>query len=348
MATPALSPDPIFQMLTGFWVSKAMMTAVELDLFTKLAGGRQASVQELQEMLSMESRPVQVFASALASLGLLQKNEGGGEGRFSNSPLAEAFLSAKSPAYMGGIVRMFDERLYKGWDHLTWALANNKPVDAMNGGGVESMFADATKNESVEAMQKFTHAMHGISVGPAMALARAFDFAKCKKMLDVGGGSGVYALQVAKEYPQVEATITDLAPVCKVADEYISRYGFAGRVRTLVVDFFNEDLPKGYDVVFFSHIIHDYDEDKCVALLKKAYASLSEGGSVILSEWMLNDAKTGPAPSALMGLNMMIETNGGRNYSFAEISSMLAKAGFKDMERRPLAGPAELAIGYKR
>lgn len=341
----SLSPEPVFQMMTGFWVSKALMTAVELDLFTKLAGGKQATVQDLQEMLAMESRPAEVFASALASLGLLQKNTGG---EFSNSPLAEAFLSAKSPAYMGGIIRMFDERLYKGWDHLAWSLANNKPVDAMKGGGVESMFADAKKNESIKAMQKFTHAMHGISVGPAMALAKAFDFTKCKKMLDVGGGSGVYALQVAKEYPQVEATVADLAPVCKVADEYILRYGLAGRVKTLVADFFKDDLPKGYDAVFFSHIIHDYDEDKCVALLKKAYASLSDGGAVIISEWMLNDDKTGPVPSALMGLNMMIETNGGRNYSFAEISSMLAKAGFKRMEKRLLAGPAEIAIGYKQ
>ncbi|HVX03445.1 MAG TPA: methyltransferase [Nitrososphaera sp.] len=340
-----LSPDPIFQMLTGFFVSRALMAAVELNLFTKLSGGKQVNAQELQEMLGMERRPVEVFATTLASLGLLQKKED----KFSSSPLADAFLSRKSPAYMGGIIEMFDKRLYNSWSLLTWSLANNKPVDAINGGGAESLFDDAKKNESMEAIKKFTHAMHALSVGPAMALARAFDFTKCKRMLDVGGGSGVYALQVAKEYPQMQATVADLAPVCEVADEYISRYGLAGRVRTHAIDFFKDDLPKEYDVVFLSNVIHDYDEDKCIALLKKAYASISDerGGAVIISEWMLNDDKTGPVPSALMGLNMMIETNGGRNYSFAEVSSMLAKAGFKKMEKRPLAGPAEIAIGYK-
>ncbi|UVS67882.1 acetylserotonin O-methyltransferase [Nitrososphaera viennensis] len=291
----------------------------------------------------MERRPAEVFASTLASLGLLQKN---GD-KFSNSPLAEKFLSSKSPAYMGEVVRMCDEHLYNAWNFLTWSLVNNKPVDAMKGDNAEHIFDDAKKNNSIEAVQKFIHAMHATSVGPAMALARTFDFSRGKRMLDVGGGSGVYALQVAKENPQLQATVADLAPVCKVAYEYISRYGLAGRVKTLAVDFFNEELPKGYDVAFFSNVIHDYDEDKGVTLLKKAHASILDGGAVIISEWMLNDDKTGPALSALMGMNMMLGTSGGQNYSFAEISAMLAKAGFKNMERKPLAGPAELAIGYR-
>jgi cyclopropane fatty-acyl-phospholipid synthase-like methyltransferase len=166
-------------------------------------------------------------------------------------------------------------------------------------------------------------------------------------MIDIGGGSGAYAINVAKEYPNMTATVADLGPVCKVAEQYIAQYGLGSRVKTALFDFWKQDVPKGHDVAFLSHIIHDYDEEKDVTLLKKIHASLNPGGAVIVSEWMLNDEKTGPVPSAMMGLNMIIETNGGRNYSFAEVSEMLKKAGFKNVEKRPLAGPAQIAIGYK-
>ncbi len=337
-----ISPDPVFQMLTGFFASKTLMAAVEMDVFTKL-DGRQVAAQEFQQLLGMESRPAQVFASALAAVGLLEAKNG----RFSNSPVAATFLSKKSPAYMGDFVRMCDERLYKAWDSLSWSLANNKPADVKKGGDAESLFNDAKSDRSIEAMQKFTHAMHGVSIGPAMALAKAFDFSKYKSMIDIGGGSGAYSLQVAKEYPNMTATVADLGPVCKVAEGYIAKYGLSGRIKTALLDFWKQDIPKGHDVAFLSHIIHDYDEEKDVTLLKKIYASLNPGGAVIASEWMLNDEKTGPVPSAMMGMNMIIETNGGRNYSFAEIAGMMKKAGFKNIEKRPLAGPAQIAIGYK-
>jgi predicted O-methyltransferase YrrM len=337
-----ISPDPVFQMLTGFWASKTLMAAVKMDVFTKL-DGKEVSVQEFQQLLGIQSRPAQVFASALASIGLLEAKNG----KFSNSQVAAAFLSQKSPAYMGGFVRMCDERLYKAWDYLSWSLANNRPADVKKGGDAESLFNDAKSDKSVEAMQKFTHAMHGVSIGPAMALAKAFDFTKYKSMIDIGGGSGAYAINVVKEYPNMTATVADLGPVCKVAEQYIAQYGLGSRVKTALFDFWKQDVPKGHDVAFLSHIIHDYDEEKDVTLLKKIHASLNPGGAVIVSEWMLNDEKTGPVPSAMMGLNMIIETNGGRNYSFAEVSEMLKKAGFKNVEKRPLAGPAQIAIGYK-
>jgi 2-polyprenyl-3-methyl-5-hydroxy-6-metoxy-1,4-benzoquinol methylase len=338
----SISPDPVFQILTGFWASKVLMAAVEMDVFTKL-DGMQVTGQELQKLLGMEDRPAQVFASALVSVGLLEARNG----RFSNSQIAATFLSQKSPAYMGGFVRMVDERLYKAWDNLAWSLANNKPVKVKQGGDAESLFNDAKNDKSVQEIQKFTHAMHGVSIGPAMALAKVFDFSKYKSMIDIGGGSGAYAISAAKEYPNMSATVADLAPVCQVADSYISSYGLGSRVKTMPFDFWKQDVPKGHDVAFLSHIIHDYDEEKGIGLLKKIYSSLQPGGAVIISEWMLNDERTGPVPSAMMGLNMIIETNGGKNYSFAEIAEMLKKAGFKNMEKRSLAGPAQIAIGYK-
>lgn len=342
-----ISPEPILQMATGFWVSKALMAAVELEVFTKISG-RQVSIRQLQDILQMQERPAEVFATSLASLGLLQVNTTSGARVYSNSPLSAWFLDKSKSSYMGDIVSMFDKRLYKGWDKLVYALKTNKPVSSEEGGGAEVLFEQAKSDEAIQEMKKFTHSMYGISVGPAMALAKAFDFTKHSKMMDIGGGAGVYCIEVVKAHPSMSAVVFDLEPVCEVAEEYISKANLQDKIKTSPLDFWKQPLPAGYDIAFLSHILHDYDKEKGAFLLKKIHDSLTEDGAVLISEWLINDEMSGPAPSALMGLNMIVETFGGRNYSFAEISEMLAGAGFGRIERRPLAAPAELVIGYKQ
>jgi 3-hydroxy-5-methyl-1-naphthoate 3-O-methyltransferase len=362
------SPDPIFQMLTGFWVSKSLMTAVELEVFTKLAG-KSVNMQQLQKILEMENRPAKVFSTALVSLGLLSKVERRTSSNgnimvandeqteeqndynyyYSNSHLADTFLVKGKPGYMGDIISMFDKRLYKSWDKLNQSLKTNKPIVQEEGGDAESIWNQAKSNQAIEQMKKFTHAMHGLSIGPAMTLTKVFDFSTYNKMMDVGGGSGVYSIQVVKENPNMHAVILDVNAVCQVANGYIERFNLQDKIQTQPLDFFKEDLPEGCDLALLSHILHDHSEEKGRLLLKKIYDSLVTGkkGAVIISEWLLNDEKTGPQASALMGLNMIVETTGGRNYSFVEISEMLMGAGFNDIEKRPLAGPAEIVIGYK-
>jgi SAM-dependent methyltransferase len=347
-ANTPISPDAIFQIATGFWASKALMAAVELELFTKLSGGKQMTLKELQQTLEMEERPTDVFASALASLGLLQvTKKKDGERLFANSPVSEIFLDKSKDSYMGDIISMFDKRLYKAWDKLVGSLKSNKPVNPADGGGAETIFDQAKSKQAIEEIQKFTHAMHGVSIGPAMQLPRIYDFSKHRRMMDIGGGSGVYAIQVVKSNAHITATILDLEPVCQVAEQYIKMHNLQDKINTKPFDFFKEDIPKGYDIAFLSHILHDYNEEKGTALLKKIYNSLADDGVVVISEWLLNDEKTGPAASALMGLNMVVESYGGKNYSYAEIADMLKQAGFKNTEKRPLAGPAEIVIGYK-
>jgi len=135
---------------------------------------------------------------------------------------------------------------------------------------------------------------------------------------------------------------------CEVANGYIKQFSLENKIQTKVLDYFNQELPKDYNVALLSHIIHLYSEEKATALLKKVYDSLPrDRGIIMISEWLLNDEKTGPVPSALMNLNMIVELERGRNYSFSEISKMLTEVGFKNIEKRPLAGPAEIVIGYK-
>jgi predicted nicotinamide N-methyase len=244
---------------------------------------------------------------------------------------------------------MFDERLYKSWDKLSDALKTNKPVKGELGGDIESTFDKAKSNQGVEQVQKFTRAMYGISVGPAMELAKNVDFSNYKRMMDIGGGSGVYAIQVVANNPgNMSAVVLDSKPVCQVANEYIQQFNLQDKIQTSEFDIFNDQMPKDCDVAFLSHVIHIFDRETNIELLKKIHDSLPEKSMIIISEWLLNDEKTGPLPSALMGLTMIIENRGGRSYSYSEVTEMLTEAGFKNIEKRPLVEPAEIIIGYKR
>ena len=353
-----ISPSPIMQMATGFWVSKTLMTAVELDVFTKISAhqnhndSKSMTLGEFQNIMGIEeSRPAEAFTSALVSLGLLKVNKNNnGEKTFANSEGSSMFLDKSKPTYIGDVISMFDDRLYKRWDKLSEALKTNKPIDEKQGEDIESIFEKAKSNQEVEQVQKFTHAMHGISIGPAMALAKNVDFSNHKKMMDIGGGSGVYAIQVVANSPNnMSAVVLDSKPVCQVADGYIQQYNLQDKVQTMTFDFFKDQLPNDCDVAFLSHVIHIFDKDKNITLLKKIYDSLpNENGIIIISEWLLNDEKTGPISSALMGLTMIIENSTGRGYSYTEISQMLIEAGFKNIEKRPLIEPAEIVIGYKK
>jgi 3-hydroxy-5-methyl-1-naphthoate 3-O-methyltransferase len=236
---------------------------------------------------------------------------------------------------------MLDERSYKSWDKLSEALKTNKPINEEQGGDIESTFDKAKSNQDVEQVRKFTRAMYRISVGPAMALTKSVDFSKYERMMDIGGGSGIYAIQVvANNRGNMSAVVLDSKPVCQVANEYIQQFNLQDFVQTREFDFFNDQMPKDCDVAFLSHVIHIFDRETNITLLKKIHDSLPEKGMIIISEWLLNNEKTGPIPSALMGLTMIIENRGGRSYSYSEVTEMLTEAGFKNIEKRPLAEPA--------
>jgi len=356
-STHEITPSAIMQMTIGFWVSKTLMTAVELDIFTKISSYKNdknvesITLEEFQDIIGIrESRPAEAFTTALVSLGLLKVNVNAkGEKTFDNSQLASQFLDKRKSTYIGDVISMFDERLYKSWDKLSDALKTNKPVKGELGGDIESTFDKAKSNQGVEQVQKFTRAMYGISVGPAMELAKNVDFSNYKRMMDIGGGSGVYAIQVVANNPgNMSAVVLDSKPVCQVANEYIQQFNLQDKIQTSEFDIFNDQMPKDCDVAFLSHVIHIFDRETNIELLKKIHDSLPEKSMIIISEWLLNDEKTGPLPSALMGLTMIIENRGGRSYSYSEVTEMLTEAGFKNIEKRPLVEPAEIIIGYKR
>jgi 3-hydroxy-5-methyl-1-naphthoate 3-O-methyltransferase len=350
MTTPAtkphepsssLTPVPLMQLATSFWAFKTLATATELDLFTEISKSNGTTVEELCSALRIQPRPAEMLLTGCAALGLLHKTSG----RYRNTELADFFLVRDKPYYFGGFVTMLDKRLYQGWDKLPEALRNNRPT-TWDPERHKSLFDGADP----AMMATFWQAMHSLSTFTARALGGAVDFRRFQHLLDVGGGSGAFDIELCRQHPRLHATVYDLPFVAEIAARNVREAGFDDRVTMHPGDFFADPVfPAGHDVILLSMIMHDWDELQNRQILKKCYQALPSGGAVVISELLVNDEKTGPPPAALMSLNMLIETQGGRNYTPAEYRAWLSDVGFRNVEVRwfEAAGANGAVIAYK-
>ncbi|MDN3358993.1 methyltransferase [Actinomadura sp. DC4] len=323
-AGDALSPAPLMQLATGFYSFETFATAVELGLFTRLAGGRRVTVEELAAEFGFAHRPADLLLVACASLGLLEKD---GDA-YRNAPLAEEYLVAGRPAYFGGFVRFCEHREYLGWHKLIDALRGDRPV-TWDPETQDSLFSDVDP----VMLELFWEAMHSLSMSTAACLADAYDFAGHTRLLDVGGGSGAFPIVLCRRHPHLRATVYDLPHVCEQARQKIDAAGLGGKVTTQAGDFRDQrGLPEAHDVILLSNILHDWDERTGRDLLTACHRALVPGGVVLISELLLNSERTGPPAAALMGMNMLVETVGGKNYSGDELTSWLTDAGFHGVQ----------------
>lgn len=317
------SPAPLMALSTGFWAFKTLAAAQDLDLFTRLSVSGGMTAAEVARAFGLHPRPAEMLLTGCASLGLLEK----AEGRYRNAPVSEAYLVRGKPHCFAGWIEMADKRLYAGWGRLSEALRTNRPTTWDP--SVQSSLFD---REDPKMLALFWEAMHSLSTMTARRLGETLDLGRFRSLLDIGGGSGAYDIELCRIYPNLAATVFDLPHVAEIAADKIAEAGFEARVRTVGGDFFRDaPWPEGHDLHLFSMILHDWDKAKNRHLLQRSFAALPSGGAVVISELLVNDEKTGPAPAALMSLNMLIETEG-RNYTPAEYASWLADAGFERIE----------------
>ncbi|WP_107074247.1 methyltransferase [Micromonospora sp. MH33] len=326
-----INPTPLMQLVAGVWGFKTLAVGVDLGLFTRLADGRALTVEEVAAEFGLAERPADLLLAACASLGLLERAGAG----YRNSELAEQFLVEGRPYYFGAQVRYSDLRTYLPWHRIGEALRTDRPL-TWDPQSQQSMF-DTT---DPEMLAQFWDAMYSTSSFTARALADAYDFGAHTRLLDVGGGAGAFPIEFCGRLPDLRATILDLPHVCVRAEERIAAAGLTGRICPVAGDFLADSaLPDGHDVILLSMILHDWDEPTNRALLTKCHAALPPGGAIVICELLLNDERTGPPEAALMGMNMLVETEGGRNYSGAEYSAWLADAGFVDIRTVPFDAP---------
>ncbi len=338
-----VTPANIMQTGMAFFASKTLLSAVKLGVFTALGGNKKLSGKEIQKQLGLHDRGVYDFLDGLTAMGFLTRTGLLETAQYSNTAETELFLDKNKPSYIGGILEMANDRLYRFWADLDEALLTGKPQNELKHGG-KSMFEELYAKP--ERLKQFINAMSGISTGNFAALAQKYDFSKHSTLCDVGGAAGVLSVQVAKQHPNISCTSLDLPEVEPIAKEYIASQGMTGSVKTGVVDFFKDEFPKA-DVITMGMILHDWDLDNKKMLIKKAYNALPEGGAFIVVESLIDDERNQNVFGLMMSLNMLIEFGVAFDYSGADFSRWAKEAGFKRTEVIPLAGPASAAVAYK-
>jgi predicted O-methyltransferase YrrM len=326
----------------SFWPAKTLLSAIELGLFTKL-GEHAMRGRELQDSLRLHPRANPDFFDTLVALRFLDRNGDGDEARYRNTPETASFLDRNSPQFMGGFLEMANARLYPFWGDLTEALRTGRPQNEVKHTG-SSIFAELYSKP--ERLEQFMDAMSGISAGNFQALAENFDFSRFHSVCDVGGATGLLSILVASKHPHLRCVSADLPAATAIAERKIAAAGLTDRVAVASLDFFAEPLPKA-DVITMGMILHDWNLEKKMHLVRAAYDALPPGGAFIVVENLIDDARRENAFGLMMSLNMLIEFGDAFDFTAADFFEWCREAGFKKTEVIPLGGPASAGVAYK-
>ncbi len=322
-------PDDLNERIRAFQESRVILTALELDIFTAIGTG--ATAAEAAAKLSTDCRATEMLLNALASMGLLTKSNA----LFHNTPVTARFFTAASPdnARLG---LLHTANLWERWSTLTECVRAGRTV----------MGAEIPERGN-EWTQAFIAAMHRNAAQRSGPVVRAVGAEGVRRMLDVGGGSGAYSIAFAKANRNLCADILDLSTVEPITLGHIAEAGLRDRVRVRAGDLRTDPLGKDYDLVFISAICHMLSPQENRDLLERAHKALAAGGRIVIQDFILEPDKTAPKSGALFALNMLVGTSAGSSYSETEYRDWLTGAGYRDIHRVRMPGPAGLMIATR-
>jgi (2Fe-2S) ferredoxin/SAM-dependent methyltransferase len=319
-------PDDLNERIRGFQESRAILTALELDVFTAVDGG--ATAEAVAAKAGTHARATEMLLNALASMGLLVKQDG----RFRNAPAARWFCAGSPDNARPALLHT--AHLWPRWSTLTDCVRSGTAVPRPEAGGedwTEAFIAAMQRNAAERAPQ----------------VVRAVGAEAVRRMLDVGGGSGAYSIAFAQANPELHSEILDLATVLPIAQRHIRAAGVGERVSVRVGDLRADALGEGYDLVFVSAICHMLGPEENRDLLCRSLTALAPGGRIAIQDFILEPDKTAPKWGALFALNMLVGTRAGSSYSEVEYADWLGGAGFRDIRHVRMPGPASLMLASR-
>ena len=342
-----LSPSKIMQVGMGYWASKVVLTAVKFELFTLLAN-EPLSGNKIKEKLGLHcsDRHVYDFLDALVSLGFLERKGLLDDAKYSNAEDTDFFLDKMKPSYMGGILEMANNRLYKFWGDLDEGLKTGLPQNEGKGKehGNMDFFTELYKDET--KLKEFMDAMTGIQTGNFVALVNKIDFSQYNTLFDVGGADGWLSIQICLKHPNIQCTTFDLSPVEPLVKNKIAYFNLSDRINVASGDFLKDDFQKA-DVITMGNILHGLDEETKQNLINKAYQAVNDGGALIAIENIIDNERRQNTFGLLMSLNMLVENGDAFDYTLNDFERWTKVSGFKRTELIPLTGPTSAAIAYK-
>jgi (2Fe-2S) ferredoxin/ubiquinone/menaquinone biosynthesis C-methylase UbiE len=322
-------PDEVDQSIRGFRESRAILTALELDIFTAVGNGGMAA--QVAAIIGADARATEMLLNVLVSMELLKK---GGE-MFVNTATSSRYFREGSPDNMR-MALMHTVHLWDTWSTLT---------DCIRQGTSLTRRAGAARNEFWT--KAFIAAMHRNARERAPHLIRAVGLDGVRRMVDLGGGSGAYSIAFAQAKPDLKVDLLDVADVLPLTAEYVRAAGVADRVTLIPGDLRRDKFGGGHDLALLSAICHMFGVEENKNLLRRAYDALDKGGRLVIQEFILEPDKTAPRSATLFALNMLVGTDKGSAYSSEEYADWLKAAGFRDVQHVKLPGPSGLMIGTK-
>jgi hypothetical protein len=324
----------LLALASGHVEARIVQTAVQLAIFDTLQDTALSS-HEIGKRLGLELKATDLLVNALASMGLLEKQRE----NFFLTEVARRYLLKNSGEYLGGMIR-FDASLWSCWEKLPEAIRSGKPVRTPD------MYQSDRRETDI-----FISAMDSLvkARGDAEALAAALDATEITTLLDVGAGPATYPIALCRQFPNIHATIFDLPGTLRLTEGYIREAKLPAQIDLISGDYRSDPIPGNYDIIFLSNIIHGENVEKNIALMKKLVAHLNPQGQIVIKDHILDDSRAHPPVGAIFSLLMLLTTDGGRCYSFAEIRSWLEGAGLKRVRQIDLPPPltSSLVLGSR-
>ena len=323
MVKPLEDVRELSRLAYGFMASKALFSALQLDVFSRLEERSQTG-RELAAETGVAEHRMQTLLSALASVGLIVAVED----RWMNAPASARYLVAGSPAGFGDYYKwQIDEQVYPLMTHLTDGLRGNI--------GHLGRVLQAGEMADARAAEKFSRAQHAGSLGPAWMLAGRLDLSGASRLLDVAGGSGAFTITLCARFPELRATILDFPNVVSVARRFVAEAGIDDRVDFVSGNALDVDWPNA-DVVLLSYLLSAVGESDIPVLLKRARDALSPGGRLLIHDFMLDNDRQGPPLAALWFLQYLAVSTDTVSFTHADMTVQMTAAAFVDITSEPL------------
>jgi len=309
--TKLINQEELYSMITGFQKSRIILTAFELEIFTLLSNNKK-SAKEIAKNRGLDTNALERLMNALCALELLEKkNE-----KFSNLPIAEKFLVKAKPNFLSRIYHSVN--LWNSWSSLTQVVKT----------GTVPHQTQITDKED-DWLKNFIGAMHNRAKKTAPVTIQNIDLEGVNSLLDIGGGSGVFAMAFKNKKNELKSTVFDLPNVIPLTKEYIKKEGFEGKIHTIAGNYLKDDIGSGYDLIFLSAIIHSNSFEENQELILKCATALNPNGRIVIDDFIMDEDKTSPVRGAIFSINMLVGTKSGTTYSEGEIKSWFDKVNIR-------------------
>ncbi|MFQ5356692.1 MAG: methyltransferase [Gammaproteobacteria bacterium] len=321
-----LDPMAVMRVASAYWNSSILHAANSVNLFTRLANGPMTA-DEMAAAVGCDTRGIEMILMGCVCLGFLEKKDG----RFSNTATASTFLVDGSPRNQRGIVSMFKDWVLP-WSNLDQAVKTGQPV------------VEKQHDHGEEATRTYITGMLHRGIPQAQLLAEEVPLSGRKRMLDVGGGPGIFSIIMCQKNPELKADVFDLPQTLRVTRDIIKDWQAEDRVSTVEGSYLDSGYGSGYDVVLTSSMISQEGDEVVKHILQESFNAMESGGLLMVQEQFLNDEKSGPMLPVQVGLNQLIHTPAGRAYSAQEVAEFAREIGFIDISYRPLPEPSPFTL----